>query len=1286
MQAIPAPGGGFVIADQVNFRVRKVAPDGTITTLAGTGTQASTGDGGPATSATLAAPSGLAFLPDGSLLIAEANGNRIRKIATNGTISTVVGTGAAGFSGDNGPATAAKVAFPYDIGVYADGSYVIVDQDNNRIRYISAAGTITTFGSTGTAGALNDPAGLSITSDGSILIADTNNNRIRRAYANGTITTIAGTGSAGFTGDGGPAINARLNLPNRVQALADGGYLIADRNNHRIRLVAADGTISTIAGDGTAAYGGDGGPATSAQINQPVGVSIMPNNDILVTDTFNQRIRLVDESEDAVVPPPSEPLPPPPDIPPPPPPPVERNVKPPTISEAGVTYDNPTYTCTTGTWEGLAANPQYKYEWHVISTLKDSPFGSLSRTIVQTVGTSQRYTLSDAQRGAKFNCVVSARTGTGNIIAAASATRTLSGVPKFDTVTIPGLYGDIRVSGIDVFQASQPSAGSQRFRADNPNFPAVCGGGTPSSFHPRLGTCGLATLDATGPQRTAYVGNPIDGGQPATAIVYVTAKHGAAFDPNQLIDVTLRGRLGGKLITDGGIPTAQVKNPTEQEDPTGVTANEREKIGVQIQIPNSWLQAAGNTDKLFDLEATVALAPSTSIISECDSVSATTTTLVPRQRHATALDNIGVWSDLAHLYISPLAMLDRNQTRSTFADPYDNLKAVREMYPGGHQITVGPWRGEVSIVGAAELTAKAEICEDAKLPVRDCRQQAIEVRVEDYLAKERDGGGYDLIMGVHRYPTGDGFTEPGWQPSKAELGEPGARFEVNDGSINRPLTATAHEFTHAMRIPHADTAAPEPLTGNKCGGGVGGFGEPWPPGNFGRLEGVAFGRYSGGERTATVEVDKDTKAGALFDLMSYCSAGDRTAWLSPYNWTRVFDALRAYKTKVGSRSAAGDGGQAARATVTGQGYVVGTVTPNGIVIERVVPADQGNEVPAPDPGSPVQVTALGASGQPVGTVGATVSRLSDSDTPVSTFIAPLPAGAAAVTATSGANTDRVERSKPPTLKLLAPRTGTRVGGTKGSKLGVRWTARDPDGDPLQVTIDYAPDGRAFRPVYQGPSTGQASLSGDLFSASRKGRVRVTVNDGFNQARAVSGTIVAAGRAPQVDIATPGRKAKLTAGIRTVLTGQATDDAGRSLTGKSLTWFAGSKRLGTGNNLRVALPPGSTRLRLVARDRSGRTGTAAQVLKVAAVGLVVDRVDAPARVKPKVKTVTVTALTSTLASLRIGGRNYAIGPKAKKLKVKLPAKPATGALKLAYTVTAVGSKQKAQRGVIIVLRV
>ena len=322
--------------------------------------------------------------------------------------------------------------------------------------------------------------------------------------------------------------------------------------------------------------------------------------------------------------------------------------------------------------------------------------------------------------------------------------------------------------------------------------------------------------------------------------------------------------------------------------------------------------------------------------------------------------------------------------------------------------------------------------------------------------------------------------------------------------------------------------------------------------------------------------------------MSYCG-NESNSWLGPYNWTRVFDALRNYKSKVGARSSPRRAPPApgARAAVTGQGYVVGSVTPNGIEISQVVPADPEQRRACARPvvrRAGHRHSARQGSRSARSRVGWLAQRL---DTPVQTFIAPLPAGAAAVTATAGANTDRVERSKPPTVKLLAPRAGTRVGGTSKARLDVRWTAKDPDGDPLDVTVDYAADGKTFKPVFQGPSRGRASIPGDLLAASRKGRVRVTVYDGFNQARAVSGAIVADGAAPSATITTPATREKLAAGGQSVLTGHAVDGAGRKLTGRSLTWFVGSRRLGTGEVVRATLPPRAVRLRLVARDRPSR---------------------------------------------------------------------------------------------------
>lgn len=287
--------GGFLIADQANS-VRRVGADGIIHAVAGTGVGAGfAGDGGPATSALLDAPSDVEQLADGSLLIADINNNRIRRVGQDGVISTVVGDGSATFGGDGGPASAAKVRFPYDIALLPSGGYLIVDQDNDRIRKVDANGFISTVAGDGSIGAggdggqataaqLNDPSGIVVTPDGGFLIADTNNNRIRRVAPDGTISTFAGTGAAGFGGDGGPATAAKLNGPIHLALLPDGALLIADWHNNRIRKVDAAGTISTLVGDGSATSTGDGGPATAATIDAPLGVGVASDGDVLVAE------------------------------------------------------------------------------------------------------------------------------------------------------------------------------------------------------------------------------------------------------------------------------------------------------------------------------------------------------------------------------------------------------------------------------------------------------------------------------------------------------------------------------------------------------------------------------------------------------------------------------------------------------------------------------------------------------------------------------------------------------------------------------------------------------------------------------------------------------------------------------------------------------------------------------------------------------------------------------------------------------------------------------------------
>ncbi len=256
--ALALPSGGYLIADTKNDRIRRVSPDGTIETVAGTGANGYNGDGIDARSAQLNEPSGIALTGDGGFLIADSQNHRIRKVAADGRISTVAGTTTSGFSGDGRPATSAQLKLPTDVAATADGGYLVADHDNNRVRRIDASGVITTLAGTASAGFAGDggdarvaqlsgPRGVAEASDGGILIADRANNRIRRIAVDGTIDTVAGNGSSGFAGDDGTATAARLDAPSGVTATGDGGFLVADSNNNRVRLVSSAGVITTLA-------------------------------------------------------------------------------------------------------------------------------------------------------------------------------------------------------------------------------------------------------------------------------------------------------------------------------------------------------------------------------------------------------------------------------------------------------------------------------------------------------------------------------------------------------------------------------------------------------------------------------------------------------------------------------------------------------------------------------------------------------------------------------------------------------------------------------------------------------------------------------------------------------------------------------------------------------------------------------------------------------------------------------------------------------------------------------
>lgn len=306
--------GRIYIADRDNQRIRRIDTDGNIDTVAGTGQAGDSGDGGPAALAALNYPEGIAVDIAGNIFIADTRNHRIRKVDTSGTITAVAGVssplGGGGYSGDGGPAVQAKFAYPRGISIDADGNLLIADGDNGRIRKV-VGGIVTTVAGLGGAGYAGDggpataarlryPADVAAVPSGGFLIADTDNHRIRRVDADGTITTLAGRTTddgkvvSGYAGDGGQATAAELNLPRAVAPDGEGNVVVGDSGNGRLRKVdMTTGIISSIAGTGEAAFGGDGGPARDAQLNQPGGTAIDAGGNVLLADTYNNRIRRV---------------------------------------------------------------------------------------------------------------------------------------------------------------------------------------------------------------------------------------------------------------------------------------------------------------------------------------------------------------------------------------------------------------------------------------------------------------------------------------------------------------------------------------------------------------------------------------------------------------------------------------------------------------------------------------------------------------------------------------------------------------------------------------------------------------------------------------------------------------------------------------------------------------------------------------------------------------------------------------------------------------------------------
>ncbi len=918
----------------------------------------------------------------------------------------------------------------------------------------------------------------------------------------------------------------------------------------------------------------------------------------------------------------------------PPPPGVQsppRNVTLPSI--VAVSGSPNTYTCSPGTWVGAQGTidlngnvTTFSFTWQRL-TPDSSYFGGYR---IETVATGPTYRPSAGSAFALateswlFRCVVATSNAAGSA-QATSPSKVLSPAlgPRLVNETV-----DIRVTGIEVTQGIQMSS-------------CNCAGTLPSRDQTNTSTPGQA----------AYQGVTMAAGKFTVVRVFANFTQPAGL--SSLAGANARLEVfdtnGNRIST-----LAPDSTPAALGQPgcgACVSLSERANAGASFNFLIPWQETL---HRALSFRATVSPPMGLGAPLQCAGCQANTFTLVGVPFVTTAT---------VALHPIPLTV-GGAQTPKTVEQVFGDAQTVLPV-----NVQIAPYAAPLAIDGDNTVQATAAV-----------DQRASDDHVDNNV-----------------YPIGvfiDGTPSLGGNTDIKRVLYSGNR-PVSIVRDDRPLTSAMHEIGHGLGLPHADTGSgpgcnslftnppppnqctgPHPDGTADCGGNSNKqLGEPWPPDNKGRIQGVGLDRRNwdifktGSLPLALVE----TPGNEYYDFMSYCANNNETpapgnrqdAWISVPNWNRLVAFSPPPQALPAAVDASAAGGVPLR--------VIATVDPGGKT--SLFDIEPGQQTPTgPTTGSPYRFELRDAAGGTLATVVPATDEIHiDGEDPGMLLEATLPfvpSTAAVVVSAGGVEvTRRVRSAHPPTATILSPRRGSRVGRTATTL--VRWSARDADGDRLTATVDYSADGGRDWKVVAGDLSGNSvRVPSRALSASGNARLRVRVSDGFDVATATSARLHATGAPPLVRIEGAGRGGRVRADTTLLLRGVAFDDAGRQLTGHHLKWYAGARLLGRGEFLAVqALPTKVNSIRLVATDGHARSSPARVGVKVLALVPAFLVARAPTRVAPKARRVRIVVASTVPAVLTIAGGRHAVDRRPRSITI--PVHRGRSILRLKYSLSSPG---------------